>query len=376
MHYFVRASLPALVLVAIACGADDPAGSGTSSSSSSSGSGSSTSSSSSSGSTPGATLTWTKGTITGPDFATIGGITAMAFAGGKWVALAKASVAAVNKNHFALTSTDGKTWTQSAAFGFNYNLRTITHDGTQFVAAGTGGPLTNEKAVYATTTDGAAWTFVDLPGVLGSARTVAAVGTTLLFGGERGGMNVKVGGAAPTAYTSPFLGHNAFAACTVGTRVITAGQIDASKETDPPVAYSDDVSGPAGWKAGGEPSVIRRTSTRFYGLACDADRQIAVGAGKDVWVSTDKGATWVVGNPEGDSTTWQKIVKAGGKYVIVGWKAVYGVTTTGTDLSVGTINAGQRDFESAATDGTIVVAGASGEYNDDATLGEFWWTQP
>lgn len=84
----------------------------------------------------------------------------------------------------------------------------------------------------------------------------------------------------------------------------------------------------------------------------------------------------MVGNPEGDSTTWQKIVKAGGKYVIVGWKAVYGVTTTGTGLSVGTINAGQRDFESAATDGTIVVAGASGEYNDDATLGEFWWTQP
>lgn len=118
-----------------------------------------------------------------------------------------------------------------------------------------------------------------------------------------------------------------------------------------------------------------REANRFHGLACDADRQLAVGAGNELWVSTDRGATWAVGNPNGDSTTWQKIVKANGTYVIVGWKAAYGVTTTGRELATGKINDGERNFESAATNGTIVVAGAGGLYNEPVAA-ELWWTQP
>jgi len=189
---------------------------------------------------------------------------------------------------------------------------------------------------------------------------------------------VKVGAGAATAYTSPFVGHNVFAACTVGTRVITAGQIDATKNTGPPITYSDDVTTGAGWKAGMEPTVIRRVSTRFYDLACDDTRQLAVGAGKDVWVSVDKGVTWTLGHPEseGDGTTWQKIEKANGKYVIVGWKGAYGVTTDGTNLATSTIGGSTRDFEATATNGTIIVAGAGGVYNDPSTPAELWWTQP
>lgn len=328
-----------------------------------------------SGTIPTASLTWTKGTVTGPDIATIGGIAAMAFGGGKFVALAKASSPALNKNQFALTSEDGKAWTQSAAFPLNYRIASLVYAGTGFVASGTMPSEEGAKAVYATTTDGVTWTFNEMVGVdPDSANVVTAAETKLHFAGGLGKMAFKTDGA-PAGYTSPFVGSNALASCAIGSRVITAGQADASKSTDPLFTYTDDVTKAEGWKAGTEPSVLAREANRFHGLACDEDRQLAVGAGNEVWVSTDRGATWAVGNPNGDSTTWQKIVKANGTYVIVGWKAAYGVTTTGRELATGKINDGERNFESAATNGTIVVAGAGGLYNEPVAA-EFWWTQP
>jgi hypothetical protein len=330
---------------------------------------------SSSGGTPASSLTWTKGTVTGADVATIGGVAAMAFGGGKFVALARANAAMVNKNQFALTSDDGKSWTEAAAFPLNYKITSLVYTGTRFVGSGIMPSEEGAKAVLATKTDGAAWSFEEMIGVpADSATVVASAGTSLHFAGSLGLMAFK-GDGAPTSYTSPFVGSNAFASCAIGTRVITAGQADASKNTDPLLTYSDDVTKAESWKASAEPSVLAREANRFYGLACDADRQIAVGAGNEVWVSNDKGATWTVGNPNGDSTTWQRIVKANGKYVLVGWKGAYGTTTTGTDLAVGVIGGSERNFESLATNGTIVVSGAGGGFNEPVAA-EFWWAQP
>lgn len=359
-------------------GTSTSSGNGTSSGTSSGTSGTSGSSGTSgtSGTLPTANLTWTKGTVTGADVDTIGGIAAMAYGGGKWVALAKARTPLVGKSGYALTSDDGKTWKESATFPLNYNIASLVYTGSGFAASGIGPVEGIGKPFYATTPDGVTWTFTQMADTVDTASTsiVTAVGTNLHFAGQKGLMAYKSSGE-PAPYTSPFVGTNAFVSCVIGSRVIITGQADASKPTDPLFIYSDDVSSSAGWKAGTEPSVPAREANRFTGLACDETRQIAVGAGNEVWVSTDKGATWAVGNPNGDSTTWRRIEKVGAKYVLVGWKGVYGVTTTGTDLSAGTLPDTERNLESSATDGTLIVAGASGLYNEPITP-DFWYAQP
>lgn len=372
-------SLAASTLAVVACSEDDvgPTGGGdTGADGGSSGNGTGGDGSSDGPGTAG--LTWTKGTIAGPDAAMIGGIKAMAFGGGKWVAVAVAAEGGIlGKFGFALTSADGKAWTQSFAFPLNYRLENMAYDGSEFIATGTGPKDGNPTAFSARSSDGAAWTFEEVGGDSDGAVSIAISGTSKVFTGLRGKVSVKTGAAAATSFTTAFTGHSSFASCNIGTRVISVGQIDAAKDTDPAIVFADDPSTAAGWKTITEPGgLINRRGTRFYGIACDEARTLAVGAGKDVWVSVDRGTTWTLGHPEseGDSTTWQRVVKTGSKYVIVGWKGAYGVTTDGADLTVGTLPS-ERDFSTLATDGTIVVTGSGGQYND-RIASEFYWAQP
>lgn len=370
-------SVVALTLAAVACSEDSdgaPAGGGGTTEDA----GGSTVVDGGNGGPGTAALTWTKSTITGADAAMIGGIKSMAFGGGTWVAIATAAEGGIaGKFGFALTSSDGKTWTQSFAFPLNYRFDNIAYDGAEFVATGSGPKDGNPTAYSARSSDGAAWTIEEVGGDSDGAVAIAFSGTTKVFTGLRGKVSVKAGAAAATTFTTAFTGHSSFASCNIGTRVISVGQIDAAKDTDPAIVFADDPSTAGGWQSITEPGgLVNRRGTRFYGIACDEARSLAVGAGKDIWVSVDKGTTWTLGHPEseGDSTTWQRVVKLGSSYVIVGWRGAYGVTTDGTDLTVGTLPS-DRDFSSLATDGTIVVAGSGGQYND-RIASEFYWAQP
>ena len=83
-----------------------------------------------------ATLTWAAGAITGDGAANVGGISAMAFGGGKFVAFATAARGAVDNNGYALTSTDGKAWTVAQKYALNSTMRSIAYTGTGFFATG------------------------------------------------------------------------------------------------------------------------------------------------------------------------------------------------------------------------------------------------
>lgn len=321
-----------------------------------------------------ASLTWTAGTITGADAEKVGAFHAMAFGAGRFVAFAVAHTPAVDNNVFALTSTDGKTWTVSQKFGPLQDMAAVTYYGSAFLAVGRGPDgAGGTKTRYATSADGSAWTFTDGPGK--GANAVAASAARAVWGGEEGLTTTFVTGQTPVHRSAAPLSITVQALCSVGTRYIAGGPILPSlPKTSPFLLFTDDPSNGLAWSAAKEPEVISRGSVFIRGLYCDDQIQVAVGAGKDVFVSTDRGGAWVSAVKDGDSTTWTRVQKASGKLVLVGWKGAYGVMTNASDLAVGKMGA-ERDFGVAASNGTIVVAGSDGSFNDGAR-GVTYWTAP
>jgi len=213
-----------------------------------------------------ASLSWTKGTITGTDADAVGAILSIAYGNGRFVAYADAKASALDKNKFALTSTDGKAWTVTAHFGTT-SITGLHYNGTKFVGAGNapdgeGG----SKTVYAETGDGITWTFADAPGPGSDAGTLA--GTTSVFLGDAGKGSARPASGAATAIDvgAPTI---LYAACTVGSRVLAAGQMGP---TTPPFFFSDTpATGP--WS--------RATFTAYgnflvRGMVCTETRQLAV----------------------------------------------------------------------------------------------------
>lgn len=320
---------------------------------------------------PPATLTWAAGTITGDGAANVGGISAMAFGGGKFVAFATAARGAVDNNGYALASTDGKAWTVVEKYGLNSTIRGITYTGTGFLATGVspdgeGG----RKAIYATSADGTAWTFKDAPGP--GTNAIASTGTIVAWGGEEG-KTTTFEAATAVAKASDPLPITVYSLCSVGDRFLASGQILPTQPTTSPLFFYTDSPKAGPWTAGKDPNTVAREASRILDLYCDASEQIAVGAGREVFRSTDRGATWAdVGGP-GDSTTWNGVEKANGKVVLVGWKGAYGVLGSG-GLSTGNLGSG-LDFGPSASNGTIVVAASTSTYNSGLN-GVFRWTSP
>jgi hypothetical protein len=119
------------------------------------------------------------------------------------------------------------------------------------------------------------------------------------------------------------------------------------------------------------------SSSSLLGVVCGATEQIAVGRGNAIVVSKDKGTTWKL-STEGSSQVWERIVRFGNQYLIIGWKGGYAVTVNGTAPQVGVIGGSTKvDFASLATDGKIAIAGSTlvavdgGGNKVDAQI---WWT--
>lgn len=325
--------------------------------------------------TPGAAdLVWTQGEIAGPDSERVGGFIAMAEGNGTFVAFAVAVAASVEGNHFALSSTDGKTWRVTQKFGLRYSVRSIAWFESAFLAVGSapdgeGGT----KEFYATSVDGSDWQFLDAPG--GGTNAVAVGSSVAVWGGDDGLTTSYESDSAPQLHDAAPLTVTVRAMCSVGSRFLATGQLrEQAAVGEPLFLYTDDPTSGDAWQAAKEPNVSTRVGSFFRDLYCDDSRQVAVGAGKDVYLSRDEGESWEAVGGDGDSTTWTGVEKASERLVLVGWKGAYGVLTGGDQLAVGVMGKG-RDFAVSASNGSLVVAGSLGNYNDNIR-GVVYWTEP
>lgn len=98
-------------------------------------------------------ITWSYAEVTAGNR----GLEAIAFGGGRWVA--------VGAGGWAYRSTDGFSW-NAVQVPDAFSLRDLIHDGTQFVAAGIYRDAGNtvQRGMVARSTDGAAWTTVQIDG--------------------------------------------------------------------------------------------------------------------------------------------------------------------------------------------------------------------
>jgi hypothetical protein len=322
----------------------------------------------------GADLVWTRGELAGPDSEKVGAFVAMAEGDGTFVAFAVASAGAVDNNMFALASEDGKTWRVTQKFGLRYAVHSIVWFDSAFLAVGSapdgeGGT----KQFYATSSDGSDWVFEDAPGA--GTNAVAADASLAVWGGDDGLTTSYVSGSVPQLHDSAPLSVTVQTLCSVGTRFIATGQLREQAEIGEPLfLYTDDATSGEAWHAAQEPDVVTRVGSFFRDLYCDDTLQVAVGAGKDVFVSRDAGESWESVAGEGDSTTWTGVERASDRLVLVGWKGAYGVLTDGDELEVGVMGQG-RDFAVSASNGSLVVAGSLGNYNDNIP-GVVYWSEP
>jgi hypothetical protein len=93
-------------------------------------------------------------------------------------------------------------------------------------------------------------------------------------------------------------------------------------------------------------------------------------------VSKDKGVSWKL-STQSSSQVWERIIKAGSGYLLVGWEGAYALTADGESIRTGVIGgSNQVDFVSLASNGSTAVVGTAANAlkgGDGKVDAQIWW---